>query len=237
MKDNEAKNQDNRKACLRNVACIATNGHNMKINVATRKATANNTKNNPAKAQVSETPKTVAVKITIPGGLKWLPGIAILTGARGIAARQIESAVERKTGRVFVHAVYDENGLKLGAKAIACEIVNGILTGDKPGRIQLGGYVNGRNTGAKIIITTLAAFIAKSQPCLVRWSNADDGEKIHGRYVGNPAMKGLLAVMVKYGNGFSFVWQVEQDSNANNRHERGEVLPLKEGATLSSVNW
>ena len=220
---------------------------NMKINKATRLATARTqtapvVPTMPAKplsaaqagkvakrANKPATVKTAAVKPTLPDGLKWSPAIAILTGERGILARNVLTATDKKSGRVFVKATQNETGLSC-RDAQAGWIEKGILCGDKVARVQLGGYVNGKNTGAKITLTTLAAFIASAHKCLVHWKNTDDAP-VNGYYRGNPAEKGICAVYVP---DWKFVWQMELDSNSHNRHERGYLKPVKQGEILKA---
>ncbi len=210
----------------------------MKINKASKVATARKPLSAATAGKVSKKAQaaktTVAVKIQLPNALKWTPAIAILTGERGILARQIETATDKATKRVFVRATKDENGLRL-RDASVCEVVNGVLMGDKAGRVQMGGYVNGRNTGAKITLAQLADFVKKSAPCIVHWNADDNG--IHGRYVGNPHEKGICAVAVEYGKGNTFVWQMERDANSNNKHERGSLKPLDAKKPLAIVGW
>ena len=200
----------------------------MKVNIKSKAATAPKATIATATATAKAKP-TTATKISLPDKLKWLPAVAILTGARGILAREVVTATDKKTGRVFVKAVKNELGLSLKEASVG-EIIKGELTGDKVARVQLGGYVNGRNTGAKVSLTNLAAFVAKSRKCVVHWNIDDNG--IAGHYIGNPNQKGMCAVYVPE---HKFVWQMEMDSNANNRHERGKLLPVNDKTPLVSV--
>lgn len=155
--------------------------------------------------------------------------VALLSGARGFAARQVER-LTYSDGAVTIRALQNNLGLALKDGAPA-EVVGDKLTAKAPrdARVQLGGYVNGRNTGARVEFLTQAQFDARSKPAIVHWSADDNG--VHGRYVGNPSQKGMCAVAVKYGNQ-NYVWHMEQDSNANNKHERGAIKPVKTGQVL-----
>ena len=203
------------------------------LSAAQSKQTSKASKASPAVGKASPAPVSkAAVKVTLPGGLKWSEAIAVLTGQRGVLARQVQTATDTKTGKVYVKAVKNELGLFLGGKAIVCTIENGILCGDKIGLIQLGGYVNGKRTGAKISLTTLANFIAKSKPAIIHWNIDDNGVK--GHYLGNPAQKGICAVYVPE---LKYAWHMETDANSNNKHERGKILPLTKEGKLASVSF
>ena len=162
---------------------------------------------------------------------KAIKAIALLSGKRGHCARSVEQ-VTLKGGQTAIRALHDNSMLSC-KESVFCPIEDGLITASSPkiGRIQLGAYVNGKNTGAKVEIVSQAEFEKRSLPCNVHWKATDD-KPIVGRYIGNPNVKGMVAIGVKYAGGYYF-WQMEQDSNVNNRHERGIVTALKKGETLA----
>jgi hypothetical protein len=153
--------------------------------------------------------------------------IALLSGERGLCARLVQ--VVTTPDSVHITALQDNKGLRF-ANGVACEIKGGKLVGEKEGRIALGGYVNGRNTGAKVELLTPAEFAKRAKPALVHWSADDNGA--HGVYIGNPNVKGMCAVMVPYKGG-PYYWQMELDSNPGNKHERGNLEPLTKNGKLT----
>jgi hypothetical protein len=199
----------------------AEQNRKMKINIKSKNAT----KAPISATQAGKTAKrqTTVAQPKLPSALKWLPAIALVSGARGMVARAVLTATD-KSGKVWLKATQNEIGLPLKD---AC--------GDRVGRVQMGGYANGRNIGAKVTITNLATFIKKSAPCNVCWS-ADDNRATVGRYIGKVSEKGIIATLVYFGK-VAFPWQCEQDSNANNRHERGRIQPATAGAKLTDISW
>lgn len=180
----------------------------MKLNAKVVKAVKGN--------KAVKTAKTVKViKATVS------TAIALLTGKRGITSRLVET---HKAGESLkVRALQNNLGLSLKGAPLA-SVEKGILKGKRDALLPLGGYVNGKMSGARVEFVTPAQFAARSKPCIVHWSADDNG--IQGRYIGNPNQKGMVAVSVQYGKT-AYYWQMEQDSNANNKHERGSVQPIK----------
>ena len=150
--------------------------------------------------------------------------IALLSGARGFCARTVE-VVTAKDGTRALRAVQNNLGLPERESLFAPLSKDSVITSEanRMARVQLGGYVNGRNTGAKVELMSPAQFATRSKPCLVHWNVDDKG--IPGRYIGDPSVKGMVAVSVQYGSQ-TYFWQMEQDSNANNKHERGCIKPI-----------
>jgi hypothetical protein len=175
----------------------------------------------PAKA-ARKAKKTGKAAKAVKGKLtKQYTAVALLSGARGTLARAVR-VFEYVTGQVEIIAL--QNNLGLAEKnPVPCAIIGGKLVGDKLGRVQLGGYVNGRNTGASVKLITEAQFLKASAPCVVHWDK--DGVGVHGRYIGQPNEKGICAVACKFGAQWYF-WQMEIDSNVNNKHERGDLKPI-----------
>lgn len=141
--------------------------------------------------------------------------IALLTGERGILSRKVETGLRGKT--FCIRALQDNAGLSIVGEW--AEIHDGKLTAQgasKQARIELGGYVNGRNTGASVETIKESQFTAKAKAGYVRW-NADK-DAVACQFIGDASKKGIVAV--KAG---SMYWQAEQDSNPNNRHERATV--------------
>ena len=202
----------------------------MKINQKTIKAIR---ANKPAivatpKAKKQSSAKTTAKAAKVTGRSIL---VALLSGARGFAARLVER-LTYSDGSVAIRAIHNNSGLTEKESTLA-PIVGGKLTSkaDRKARVQLGGYVNGRNTGAKVELITQAEFAKRSKPCIIHWNVDDAG--VHGRYIGNPAEAGMCAVSCKFGS-MEYFWQMEQDSNSNNKHERGELQPVKKGETLKA---
>lgn len=164
---------------------------------------------------------------------KAIKAVALLSGKRGICARSIEQIIT-KGGQTAIRALHD-NAMLTCKESVFCPVENGLITSSSPkiGRIQLGAYVNGKNTGAKVEIVSQAEFEKRSRPCNVHWKATDD-KPVIGRYIGNPQVKGMVAIGVKYAGGL-YLWQMEMDANANNRHERGIIAPLKKGDVLAVV--
>jgi hypothetical protein len=155
--------------------------------------------------------------------------VAIIIGARGLAARLVET--HKTADGLKIRALQNNIGLPLKAGQFA-DVKDGTVTGKRPALIELGCYANGKTSGAKIVTMTQAQFLAKAHPCIVHWKADDNG--IHGHYIGNPNVKGMVAVAVAY-SGKLFFWQMEMDSNANNKHERGTVKSIKPEGKLVEV--
>jgi hypothetical protein len=100
-------------------------------------------------------------------------------------------------------------------------------TGERDGRIALGGYVNGRNSGAGVALLTGADIANTFKAGAVKWNV--DGKEVTALVRGNVAQKGMVAVVCAYG-GKVFAWHCEADSNANNKHERGGARECAETA-------
>jgi len=144
--------------------------------------------------------------------------LLLLTGVRGKNVRLVE-VHETKDGKVFLKAMQKGDGSVLKDAHFA-ELAKGIVVGKRDALIELGAYVNGKLTNCAGELLSKTEWHARSKPANVRW-NADK-DPIHGRYVGDPAVRGMLAVEAQ-----GLFWQVEADSNSHNKHERGGVLPLK----------
>jgi hypothetical protein len=153
--------------------------------------------------------------------VKALAGImvALLSGKRGHAARLVHTATD-KNGAITITAAQDNKGPTLKAGTPCIIEKDGTLTGPKQGRVELGAYVNGSLKGAKVRLMTPAQFAAESKPGTVKWNADKDG--VPGRFIGDIAKKGMVAVSVTLGTG-TYYWQMESDSNSNNKHERGLV--------------
>ena len=221
----------------------------MKINQATIKAIANTGKvvkaKNPAKPAVTPvTPAKPAKKTKVaksankvgvmPAGKpdKMSLALAVLSGVRGYAARFVQ--VYTFGTRVFIRATQNNNGLSL-KDGTFCEVTaDKGLVGDKQGLVELGGYVNGKKSGAKVTLTTADTFAKKSGKCLIKW-NSDDSKGTLGNYVGVPSARGMSAVLCKFGN-VQYGWQMETDTNSHNKHERGDLVSAN-GKPLPEIKW
>lgn len=180
-------------------------------------AAAIKSKNKPT-AKGAKTPQVKETLANIIAKARISQAVMVLTGVRGKNVRLVE-VHETKDGRQFVKALQSNTGLLLKEGHFA-EVVKGVLEGKRDALIELGGYVNGKLKGAKAELLTKGEWHSRSVPALVKW--AADKDPVHGRYVGDPAQRGLVAV--EAGGHY---WQIEQDANSHNKHERGEVLPLK----------
>lgn len=199
----------------------------MKINQKTKNAV--KAKKASATSKVVKAVKAVKAKV-VATVLKSFTAVALMQGVRGHAARLVRiDNMSDKTQNIT--ALQNNLGLPL-KDAHTAKIDNGILKGERAARIELGGYVNGKSNGTKVELLTPAQFESRSGKCIVHWNKDDNG--IHGRYIGNPNVKGMVAVSVQYGK-MTYYWQMEQDSNANNKHERGSIKPLKTGGKLLAV--
>lgn len=203
----------------------------MKLNLKKSVKTAKNAKATTAKPATAK-PATPAPKGAVKAKPATTPAktekpilsqaLALLSGARGFACRFVDVRTFKTSGKVEVSARQNENGLSIAENDRAWgTVANGILEGEKKARIQLGGYVNGRNTGAKIELLKTEDFAKKAKAGKVKWSNEDKPITCH--YIGDVSKKGMLAIVCQF-NGKSFAWQCEQDSNSHNAHERGQVL-------------
>jgi hypothetical protein len=175
-----------------------------------------------AKAKVGQLPDGKADKLD--------KTVAVLSGERGFAARMVERAVYGT--RIFIRALQNNLGLPL-KDGLFCEVTDSGLQGERAALVECGGYVNGKTKGAKVRFMSAADFQSKAAKAVIHWNADDNG--IHGFYVGNPAQKGMCAVCVNY-NGQPFFWQMETDSNSNNKHERGKIEAAKTGGKLIEVN-
>lgn len=185
----------------------------IKKNAATVKQGAKNAK--PAKAAKA----VEAVKLTGTS-------VAVLRGERGQLCRLVQTG-KNSAGQTVVCAVQDNSGLNIPqAERIQCVIEKGVLTGHRDGLLQLGGYVNRRRSGAKIELLTDKQFTAKARKGTVKWRE-DDSKAVSCLYMGDHSQKGICAVRVEYKPGHPFYWQIELDSNVNNVHERGSLVPAK----------
>lgn len=174
--------------------------------------------NKPAKQVKAK--KAKALPITLLGMLYLL-----LSGARGYALRYGKAT---KQGDIISFTPCQNNkGLSLqGAEAVTMG-PDSIVKGSKTARLCAGTYVNGKSNGAKGKLLTAKQFNALSKPCLVAWNV--DSKPYPARYIGNPAEKGMSAVLAG-----PFAWQMEQDSNSHNKHERGRLLPLTKNGKLTA---
>lgn len=159
--------------------------------------------------------------------------IMVVSGIRGLAARlgQLATTGKGKDQTVKFRALQDNKGLAL-KDGQWVSIIGGKLSGKKErqGQLECGGYVNGRLTGADARFFTPAQFRAIAKPCLIHWQA--DKDPVSGFYIGDPNVKGMCAVFVPAWN---YYWQVELDSNANNKHERAKLAPVKKGGKLVKV--
>lgn len=142
--------------------------------------------------------------------------VALITGKRGVLSRLVETG-ERGSEK-FIRATQDNAGLSIVGGW--CLIDGGMITAktERKTRVELGGYVNGRNTGAKVQLTTQAAYERAAKPFSVKWNV--DKEAVKASVIGDTAKRGIVAVLTAY-KGKPFFWQCELDSNAHNLHERG----------------
>lgn len=165
--------------------------------------------------------KAQPVKATVKAALKVLKTyttLLLLSGIRGYAVRKVEVRVIEDQPKQ-VRALQDGKGNALGNAEYAEIDKTGHLTGKRAALVPLGGYVNGKMRGAKVEELTEAQFHSRSHRAKVKW-NADK-EAITGRYIGNPTMQGMVAV-----EAAGHFWQLELDANVNNKHERGDLLPI-----------
>ena len=142
--------------------------------------------------------------------------LLIMSGKRGKVSRLgNEVTVDGITG---YQALQDNAGLPIVGGI--CIPENGIITSktDRKTRIELGGYVNGKNTGAKIEVHSVSAFDKLAKKGFVKWNV--DSESVPCQFIGDISKKGCVAVKTSF-NGKPFFWQVEIDSNPHNAHERG----------------
>lgn len=202
---------------------LSETGHSQKMS----------TKNKSAKPATKPAAKVATVKYTFVDFL-----FALIVGNRGAVLRAI-ARYKGSDGLTYIRATQDNRGLALPTSskyASLCQVSpDGVIKGIREALIGLGCYVNGRVSGAKVAkYLTLAQWVKLSAPCNVHW-NADS-TSIPGRYVGNPHEKGTCAVSVQYGKT-TFAWQMELDSNSNNKHERGRLEATKPGAKLASVTY
>ena len=156
--------------------------------------------------------------------------LILLSGARGYTSRNVRK-ITMSDGEVRLYALQNNMGMANKSENYGIDN-NGLLTGKRDGLIELGGYVNGKTSGASVRYLTAKQFNSIARPCIVKWNQDDNG--IAGRYIGNPAEKGMSAVVVSYKGG-DFHWQMETDANANNKHERGDLLPSVKGGKLLPV--
>lgn len=190
----------------------------MKINMKSKNATSNK---NAAKKVI--TPKAAkaakqsvkaekkAAKVVATGQM-----IALLSGERGLLCRKVETGMRGTTP--CIRALQNEKGLALDGEW--AELHDGKLTAQgasRVARVQLGGYVNGRNTGATVKLVKESEFTKQAKTGEVKWHVDNDSTAC--TYLGDANVKGIVAV--KAG---SFYWQAEQDSNSNNKHERATVI-------------
>ncbi len=203
----------------------------MKLNQKTKAAIKNKPAKSKSKGSKAKAIVKAVVKLIVPDKLTG-KAVALLSGTRGFAARLVETG---KLGNVTViRALQRNDGLSL-KDGVWCPIEAGILTGIRQGRIELGGYVNGKSTGAKVELLSENQFTSKAKVGLVKWNSKADAKPIAGMYLGNMQQKGMLAVRTVFQKGHApFFWQVEQDSNANNKHERGKVSQ-KQSAVKAKV--
>ncbi len=177
------------------------------------------------KATVKKAVKTVkakAAKIVQLGKL-----ILVVRGKRGLAARY---GIASKQADVITFTPLQRNNGLTEKKAEPCYIdAKGTITGSKTAKCQAGTYANGKSSGAIGELLTVAQFQARSKPCSIKWNI--DSKPTHGRYIGNPHEKGMLAVCDSNG----FYWQMEQDSNSHNKHERGHIAAMTKNGKLEVV--
>lgn len=141
--------------------------------------------------------------------------IALLSGERGLLCRKVETGMRGTTP--CLRALQNEKGLALDGEW--AELHDGKLTAQgtsRVARVQLGGYVNGRNTGATVKLVKESEFNKQAKTGEVKWHVDNDSTAC--TYLGDASVKGIVAV--KAG---SFYWQAEHDSNPNNKHERATV--------------
>lgn len=149
--------------------------------------------------------------------------IGIVTGARGTLARRFTVAIQGKTP-ASVTITQTDCGLA-PKDALPCRVTDGKLdpeSGKRLAGVQCGAYVaHGGERGAKanLRLVTGAQYMAEAKPGVAAW--AVDKAPFGCLYIGNPDRKEIIAVAHRGG-----IWQIEQDSNANNAHERGYVRPL-----------
>ena len=191
----------------------------MKINKATKAAMAAKQTTHKAKTAKVKAAKKAVVEVRVTG-----MAIALLTGKRsagnGGAARLVQTG---KQGELTViRATQRNDGLSL-TDAVWCPVIGGFLSGTRQAQLELGGYVNNGKyggKGVKVQLMTTAQFRAASRPAKIKWNI--DKQAVIGRAIGDASQTGLLAVET---NGF--YWQIEQDANPANAHERGTVVFTK----------
>ena len=206
----------------------------MKINNKTKKAIAAKVTSAKGKAKAKATTTTAGAAIEPPKGIAHKTMVAFLTGARGCCARSVE--VVSDTDFSYIRATQNNLGLSIPGGGLWAKVDNKafIVTGNRTSLTELGCYVNGKRTGAKCNLVTDKEFCAKAHKALIHWKADDAG--IAGLYIGKPAEKGMSAVRVQYGKTV-FYWQMETDSNPNNKHERGSIEPLAKGQVLPEVKF
>ncbi len=202
-------------ACVSRHTCMKTNKKAVLAKSPKNTATVKPTKIGKAKAK--------ALPVILLGTL-----YALLHGARGFALRLVKAS---KQGDILTLIPLQNNKGLTAVKPEPCYVDSkGIVTGSKTAKCQLGTYVNGKSSGATCQLLTKAQFIARSKAALVLWNI--DGKPAPCRYIGNPAEKGMSAVLTANG----YAWQIEQDSNSHNKHERGKLLPLTKSGKLVNVS-
>lgn len=178
--------------------------------------------------------KTVKAKKAAATVTKTETAVAILTGARGILFRSAQVQT-MSDGTVRLTAL--QNCLGLANKDASYAVVKDgkLVNGDnRAGLVAMGGYVNGKTTGASVRLVSEKQALALCKDCMVHWDADDNG--VRGKYVGNVSEKGICGVVVQYA-GKNFFWQMELDSNANNKHERGDLKSVKEDGKLQDVKF
>lgn len=145
---------------------------------------------------------------------------ALLTGVRGAALRKVE--VMRVGGETFIRATQTNTGLSIPRTkdSVFAKLDGDTVSGDKDARLWLGTYVNGKHSGAKCqLFTKLADLEARCQyKGELRWK-ADSAGTSGVLAIGDPAVKGMIGVILPYKAG-PYLWQGELDSNSHNAHER-----------------
>lgn len=160
--------------------------------------------------------------------------VAVVMGvgdkARGLAARLVQTT--KTADGLKIRALQNNIGLPLKDGHDA-DLKDGIMTGKREAMVEMGAYVSGHSRKAKVVLLSQEQFLKIAHPCIVHWKADDNG--IQGHYIGNPNVKGMVAVAVAY-SGKLFFWQMEMDSNPNNKHERGTIKPIKADGKLAIVN-
>ena len=151
--------------------------------------------------------------------------IALFFGLRGVNVRLVERHTSAEG--VFIRATQDNDGKQIKDGSFA-KIEQGFATGKRVALTELGCYVNGKLKGARVEFLTATQFAHRAGKALIKWAGQKDS--LPGRYIGNPAKQGMLAVEV---NGH--YWQLELDSNKQNKHERGTIEPVTKNGKLVEV--